>query len=92
MKSSQAANSVLPSPALCWEHWTHRALGLLPSSTKPRLAGVLVTQAVPEAGKPAAGCGGVGGGLELQRESRSATTTPTPLASAALEPFHAPIT
>src|SRR5262249_24422801 len=40
-----------------------RARDALPSPTKPRPAGVWSLEDLPEAGKPAAGWGGVGGGV-----------------------------
>src|SRR5262249_6119327 len=44
-------------------HFLH-ALGVFPSPTKPRAAGVWSLEDLPEAGKPAAGCGeGLGVGV-----------------------------
>src|SRR5262249_4122007 len=58
----------------------------LPSPTKPRPAGVWSLQDLPEAGKPAAGWGGVGGGGRaiLRRwRHRDLTAPPPPRRSAA---------
>src|SRR6516165_6133357 len=64
---------IRPQP-FAFEAGHRRALGALPSPTKPRPAGVWSLQDLPEAGKPAAGWGGVGGG----GPSASYRTTPTP--------------
>ena len=73
MKSSQAANSGLPSPALSWEGWTDRAFVAPLPQSNPGLPGFWSVKIVPEAGKPAAGRRVGGWGSELRRELRSAS-------------------
>src|SRR5262249_20534746 len=54
--------------------------GLLPFPTKPRLVGVWSLLNLPEAGKPAAGWGGVGGGGPSLGRDSNITARPPPRA------------